>query len=122
MKKVIELLEVVRTCVRRGRRDIPLFLTSGEVAEINSSIDEAIAKLQAPRFYTPERWEAETGKPWPDNGAMYFRHKTLDGGYVSWALCDHKKYKRYVEVYPFNGFIGVCATEAGPPPDDWRSK
>jgi hypothetical protein len=84
-------------------------------------INEALAELKTPRRYTPEQWEAETGRPWPDNGAVY-----LFDPYTGWrdvalygAMYDKvgELNKRYI---PYESVVVICATEAGCPPDGWK--
>jgi hypothetical protein len=90
---------------------------------------ESVKKMEVPRWETPEQWKQRTGKPWPENGAVYYRLivKYIDGrdapgpwlvGFHSYlvsldmALMRHQKKDgcRYQQV---------CTTGAGQPPDDW---
>jgi hypothetical protein len=110
MKKAIEKLLLARTQIVRG--------CPSEAIDI---LDYALEELKTPRWYTPERWEAETGKPWPDNGAVYVIHQKFEiDFYPDWYITNYlsAKYKKDRKEYAI-AFI-VCATEAGPPPDDWK--
>jgi hypothetical protein len=75
--------------------------------------------LKAPRWETPEQREKRTGKPWPDNWAVYERYEDNDGGRkwycesYDYAKKNSKKRKRELKYV-------VCATESGPPPDNWE--
>jgi hypothetical protein len=59
---------------------------------------------------TPKQWKKRTGKAWPDNAAVYFIEPP---GTTNWDIHSHKTARRY-------GLVCVVATEAGPPPNDWR--
>jgi hypothetical protein len=99
MKRVIEILELAKklAAIDNSRAAI-------------SCIREAIAELEGrPKWETPEQYRERTGEEWPDDWAVYV--PAVEGGYVP-------------EIYSLAQFAGaeiiVCATEAGPPPDDWR--
>jgi hypothetical protein len=101
------------------------------MACINSALD----LLQSPRWETPEQWEKRTGEKWPDDWAVYWRYseifaykakewipgKELVPVYYAWDLEFYGplKEKYSSEIYDDRIDI-VCATEAGPPPDDWK--
>jgi hypothetical protein len=111
MKKVIELLE--------DALDVMLHVTQiPESYQEVAYIKDAIAELRAPpRWYTPEQWEQRTGKPWPDNWAVYYRSYPDN----EWSLFSFKFAKYQISI---RGVITtasiICVTEAGPPPNDWR--
>jgi hypothetical protein len=73
MNKVIELLELLRAlCYLTTKCEIELAAIDVEQVEKTvKEIDDAIAELKAPRWETPEQYQARTGKAWPDNGAVY---------------------------------------------------
>jgi hypothetical protein len=76
----------------------------------------------APRLYTPEQWEQRTGKPWPDGWAVYALTELgkIDMGWMAMPYQLAKKRFHYEDFdYGCVSTI-VCATEAGPPPNDWR--
>jgi hypothetical protein len=80
---------------------------------------EAIEILQSPRWYSPEQWEKRTGKPWPDYWAVYYRTRYRPSIYDSemwtmWCVSKYKTAKKKTAAQI------VCATEAGPPPEDWE--
>jgi hypothetical protein len=67
-------------------------------------------------FITPIQYEKRTGEAWPDDGAVYFKviRVYLHGlGGVEWGVCRWQTARRDHDIC-------VVATEAGPPPDDWR--
>jgi hypothetical protein len=118
VKKVIELLE--------DALDVMLHVTKipTHYQEVDY-IKEAITLLETPRYLTPERWEAETGEPWPDNGAVYFWN-----GCAGWTIMHYRRWKEMIIKLGEEGgyerlpeketqYPAVCATEAGPP-DGWR--
>jgi hypothetical protein len=125
VKKAIELLEKARekTAIAYVEGDIFRRETiENIVLEAHSLIDEAIEKLKKPRWYTPERWEAETGEAWPDNGPVYIMNITYENLHTDWhvaSFCMAKVY-RLSNVYKKTQI--VCATNNRPPPDDWRAE
>jgi hypothetical protein len=79
---------------------------------------EYIEELTTPRWEAPEQWEKRTGKPWPDDWAVYV--STESGWSVrlyKFTRCEFYRDDK-TEFVP----IIICATEAGPPPDEWRPK
>jgi hypothetical protein len=67
-----------------------------------------------PHWETPEQYKKRTGKPWPDSGAVY-------------TICvkNHREfwYPKSLELVKKVGVPlknVIIATEAGPPPADWR--
>ena len=86
----------------------------------------------SPDWITPEQWEKRTGSVWPDNAAVYYRyseaHLTYEGFYYDdfagdWVIKKHSYVSgcnEEVQAYKSGRYQMVCATEAGPPPDDWR--
>jgi hypothetical protein len=113
VKRIIELLERMKRDVNSGR---PMDLVSAR------EIDEALKELKTPRFYTPERWEAETGEAWDDlNGVYMLEHGTW--GSLSWNFYSYENAKgRIAETVDGKEIEKpiICATEAGKPPDDWK--
>jgi hypothetical protein len=120
MERVIELLEramantVPTTGVKPASGDMNLFTEAiSYLNEAISYLNEAIAELKTPpRWETPERWKERTGKEWPNNAA------------VSYSTSDHGW---YADTYSLARILSmtssvqiICATEAGPPPDDWK--
>jgi hypothetical protein len=77
-----------------------------------------------PRWYTPEQWEAEMWKPWPDNGAV--RALTPDG----WELMEYWRAKQMEQDLvrldkdfgcEHESLLIVCnCGEAEPPPPGWN--
>jgi hypothetical protein len=69
-----------------------------------------------PRWETPEQYEKRTGKKWLYDWAVYFKTAIAYShglGDVEWGVCRRK-------TASIDHDICVVATEAGPPPDDWR--
>jgi hypothetical protein len=111
MKKVIELLKQSRQELVTGPGGI---FYAEQMRSARRTIDKALAELKTPLWYTPERWEAEAGEPWPDNGAVY-------------VICVGNRrefwYPKSLELVKRAGISlksVIVATEAGPPPDEWR--
>jgi hypothetical protein len=117
MKKVIERLERVLRIIPSITVDN--WVSNDGLATVKSLTEEAIAELQSPRWYTPEQWERRTGKPWPDNGAVYCKCR-YDFA-ETWSDWRIKSLGDAIwESSGFNKYQIVCATESGPPPDSWR--
>jgi hypothetical protein len=116
MDKAISAIEGITFRGREEEKRINLALDRIECAR---GAIETLIPLPLPRWETPEQWEKRTGEAWPDDGAVYFTHNTLDGTNVSWAICTYEKYKHYEKFNPGDGFRGVVTTEAGPPPYGW---
>ena len=110
MKKVIKLLNGANHALGYNNDD----------ATALTYIDKAIAELKNPRWETPEQYEKQTGEPWPDSGAVYCcgqsKEFAAEHGYT-WFIMSHKEAKEY-RFYKVRHII--CATEAGPPPENWR--
>jgi hypothetical protein len=93
------------------------------LSEAMNLIDEVLSILKSPRWETPEQREKRTGKKWPDKASVYIR--LADGE------LQVEEYWRALQME--NDLIRldkdfgdthvplliICATEAGPPPDDW---
>jgi hypothetical protein len=86
---------------------------------INSFIDRLEkTRLEKSRWYTPEQWEKRTGKAWPDDWAVYCRYRSNgDELQCHWRATTYDLIKN--EEWWLDQKQIVCATEAGPPPDDW---
>jgi hypothetical protein len=119
VKKVIELLEdadkyVFSISVHGDARKNVEFRDMA-----NRLIQEAIVLLKAPRFETPEQYRKRTGEPWPDDWAVYCRYRC--NGYSLQGKWHGETYSQIKnEEYGLDQKQIVIATEAGPPPDDWR--
>jgi hypothetical protein len=100
---------------------------------LSEAIDilRSIANKQMPRWETPEQWEKRTGNPWSDELAVYYRDRGYaDVGKTEWSLWrgmlykDAKKEARdekpHMSGVTLADYQIACATEAGPPPDDWE--
>jgi hypothetical protein len=90
-----------------------------------------IALLAPPCWETPEQRKKRTGKAWPDDWSVYYRfaymHKTCAGSYElflgDWLVGVHRHIvsnHKDAQKERIGKYQWVCATEAGPPPDDWR--
>jgi hypothetical protein len=78
-----------------------------------------------PRWYTPEQWENHTGKPWPNEWAVYYRKRYKPTifepeTWTIWMVAKHKSIKTLKNRYAPQEVQVVCAAEAGAPPDGWR--
>ena len=116
MKKVIDLLEqALEDLDGASFIDLDNDYINNAVFHINN----ALAELQSyHRWMTPEQWEAETGKPWPDDWAVYARQKE-HGKWSGWIVARLNYARLGTEGIEHTI---VCATEAGRPPDGWRPK
>jgi hypothetical protein len=113
MKKIIEMLEKAD-----GKIGTVVVHDSGSAKrrkEAETLVRQAVAKLEGrPKWETPEQYKKRTGKAWPDSGAVY-------------TICvkNHQEFW-YPKSLGLVKKVGVplknviIATEAGPPPDDWR--
>jgi hypothetical protein len=117
VKKVIEKLAEAKRILRcRGPK-----LELSDFYDVYNCIADALIELEAPRWYTPERREAETGEAWPEDWGVYVVHQKFETDfYPDWYISDYRsaKYKKDRKEYAI-AYI-ICATEAGPPPDGWR--
>jgi hypothetical protein len=73
--------------------------------------------VPVPDWETPEQWEKRTGEAWPDDWAVYAlerRYTVLNDVIVAFEAMSYgaAKWKGLDKI--------ICATEAGPPPDDWK--
>jgi hypothetical protein len=107
MEKVITLLEDALDVILHETK-IP-----AHYQEVDY-IKQALAELKTPRWRTPEQWEAETGKPWPDDWPVWY---ISDEEEPKWRGGSYRKAKKIDRV---NDTLIICATFDGPlPPDDW---
>jgi hypothetical protein len=120
MKKIIEKLE--RAFHELDKMNIDVkdvgWFNFDCVAGAWNILKYVLAELKSPpRWYTPEQWEQWTGKKWLDRGPVYYRAYPLN----EWSLLSFEfaKYQISLRGVAKTAQI-VCATEAGPPPDDWR--
>jgi hypothetical protein len=111
MKKVIELLEEEKKELLSIDAWYMNSVDGSSLENGRGLIKKAIELLKAPpRWETPEQYKKRTGKDWPDEGAVYFRCIHIEPG---WGVCRYISAKRDCDLC-------VCATEAGPPPEDWK--
>jgi len=72
--------------------------------------------VKIPDYETPTQYEKRTGKKWPDNGAVWFKHRDgkpfFDSGI--WGVC------RYVTSKETGDKVIICAHTPEPPPDEWE--
>jgi hypothetical protein len=79
----------------------------------------AIAELPHPYWETPEQYEKRTGEKWPNGWAVYALYENNNNG-NRWVFCE-SYYFASSELCEGNRLVAIiCATEAGPPPVDWR--
>jgi hypothetical protein len=105
MKKVVELLEEAKRFADIGLKN-----------DVIWNINDALEELENPLWYTSDQWEWCTGKPWPENGAVYYRCSRAD----CWVVSTFEDAKRDIVMSLIPTADIVCATEAGPPPNDWK--
>jgi hypothetical protein len=129
MLEIISLLENVKAefvCVGTDCEECDAGMAKGLYL-----LNEALAELKTPHWYTPEQWKLATGKVWPDEWSVYINvfsdkdgHSVfINGEYAVCKLKDAAKRindAKYFEKCLFGEHIIICSTEAGPPPKDWR--
>jgi hypothetical protein len=71
------------------------------------------------KWETPEQREKRTGKPWPNNAAVYSLYEETPVCNRFW-FCESLYDAREGNKKWTNPVYIICATEAGPPPDDWK--
>jgi hypothetical protein len=132
MKKVIEKLEAAKGGLKEAQGFLSRETIKDMLIVVSGIIDEALAELQSPRYYTPEQWEAETGEPWPDSNGVFYRyagaHITYEGIYYDefnhdWHIGTYKYVKGMAaeaQKWKSGRYQMICATEASPPPDEWK--
>jgi hypothetical protein len=113
MKKAIELLKDGLAYIRGGETadygsDTPTVLAC--LNAVKMQIKKTIAELETPRWYTPERWEAETGEPWQDDWPVW---RISDEEEPEWRGCSYRKAKKIARV---NDTTIICANFDGPLP------
>jgi hypothetical protein len=117
VKQVIELLEQARH--QLGDIAITTIQDFERELTVKDCINKALSILQSPCWETPEQREKRTGKPWPDDWAVYALYETNDGERQwfceSYGYAQHKGKKK-----GNNPRAIICATEAGRPPDGWE--
>jgi hypothetical protein len=116
MKKAIERLERVLRIIPSITVDS--WVSADGRANVKSLVEEVLEELKArPRWYTPEQWAQLTGKPWPDDWAVYYRSYPDN----EWSLFSFKFAKYQISI---RGVVAIaqiiCVTEAGKPPESWR--
>jgi hypothetical protein len=122
MKKLVERLEEAVDIISDFwlEKDSD-YLFKESLALINGVIEE----LKTPRWETPEEYLTRTGEEWPDDGAVYFCAFVKTPS--SFTVYTYEDALRVLDMTrAHTGFDVkyqiVCATEAGPPPNDWRPK
>jgi hypothetical protein len=118
VKKVIEWLD------RAGAKLAEAMYVNPEnelIDEANMCINQVIEELETPRWYTPERWEAETGEAYPREAPAWavseweISEKPTKYNRLRWTL------NKYGDVADCEDAIIFCAYgHLGPPPNDWR--
>jgi hypothetical protein len=83
-----------------------------------------------PDWDTPEQYYTRTGKAWPNSGAVYLNAWFSGSGksvYVGnrWQIVSLEEARRIetnlqTSQYAHFTVAIICATEAGPPPENWR--
>jgi hypothetical protein len=78
---------------------------------------EYIEELTTPRWETPEQYQKRTGNLWLDKAPVYFRPSD---DYADWTLVSFEFAKYQITLRHSPKFQIICASEAGPPPNNWR--
>jgi hypothetical protein len=83
-----------------------------------------IPNMDTPRWYTPERWEAETGKPYPPSRPVWSRYRTRSDWSpwitLSLASLRNDQVNRSLNKVKTK-YQTVCNYMVpGPPPDNWK--
>jgi hypothetical protein len=72
--------------------------------------------VEVPDYETPEQYEKRTGEPFPEDGLVWFRHKTWKESWEHTRLCHLKTDDA---EWLANNII-VIADPPVPPPDGWK--
>jgi hypothetical protein len=125
MKKVIELLQTASGGLEiAGKGGFSRSTQIAMMQEAQNHINAALVELKsAPRWETTEQWERRTGEPWPDDWAVYVQITRGDNGYVyKWKPSTLREalINKSSPIWENHQIEIICATEAGPPPEDWR--
>jgi hypothetical protein len=123
MKKVIELLDEALEKVSKISTNPNSYFAYDFQKTAMGLMSKAITELKAkPCWYTPAQWEEKTGKPWPENWAVYIIMEANPGQRVV-EIKSLRVAKAELDKQNTGAVMGirwiVCAAEAGPP-DGWR--
>jgi hypothetical protein len=122
VQKAIEYLETAKKKLSFVDAGIVYTICEKPFNDACEFINSAMVELKALlRWHTLDQWERRTGKPYSDKAPVYVRfrnkfegHTTKEKSYY-WALYtygDTRAFRKHNLI--------VCATEAGPPTDDWE--
>ena len=76
--------------------------------------------LIIPKYETPKQYQQRTGKPYSDDGLVFFNFKIADKNKFEWSSDNYDYAKWYINNHPQQEHIIVIADPPVPPPDDWR--
>jgi hypothetical protein len=120
----MEQNETIGLAIEKIARALEILDTShcSRVDNVEQNLSEAIdilrsvANKQKPHWEPPEQYQARTGEAWPEKAAVYAlerRHTVLNDVIVGFEVMSYgaAKWKELDKI--------ICATEVGPPPDDW---
>jgi hypothetical protein len=116
MDEAKEAVEGITFCGRNKERRIRLALNRIECAK---GAIETLIPLPPPRWETPEQYEKRTGETWPDDWAVYALYENNDGE-KQWFWGGYEKERDKTGRRNKNPVAIVCATEAGPPPENFK--
>jgi hypothetical protein len=105
-----EATKAVEDVTFRSRDEEKRIKTALNRIECAMGAVETMIPLPLPRWETPDQWEKRTGKAWPEDWPVWNITKEMIGISTMAEEAERKKWGNH---------IYVCATEAGPPPDDW---
>ena len=74
---------------------------------------------RVPDYETPEEYKERTGKPFPDNGLVWFREREWYFSNGSWTSWIGKEFGQVMGIVSDEEQM-VIADPPVPPPDDWR--
>jgi hypothetical protein len=95
-------------------------LNKGEIEMLDLCLSQLLAEAgQLYKWETPEQREKRTGYRWPANAAVYSLYEETPVCSRFW-FCESLYDAREGNIKGANPVCIICATEAGPPPDDWK--
>lgn len=77
------------------------------------------------RWPTPEQFQQEYNRPWPDTAAVYYRERagTIQGGYTAWSVMTLDQARNMSKQFhnpKQQAHIACACTPSGEPPHDWE--
>jgi len=94
-----------------------------DMCPICGNTDPDYDLIPIPDWETPEQYEKRTGKPYPDDGLVWWRHIVAAGPEPVWLvarLSEAVKEAGIASGYSNVAVQIVIADPPIPPPDDWK--